>query len=112
MDHECEACGRNYNVRDGSEPTPLCDQCAHNEVDRLRAEVERLKEHAVILANTERYVERERWFAAVAWALGTNGYFREQGTMQGRYWWRGELAERAGLRWDGKQWIDAGPNAI
>lgn len=55
--------------------------------------------------------ERERWMAAVSWALGTNGDFRAQGTMEGRYWWRGELAERAGLRWDGAQWVDAGPNA-
>lgn len=55
--------------------------------------------------------ERARWMSAVSWALGTNGDFREQGTMQGRYWWRGELAERAGLRWDGAQWVDAGPNA-
>lgn len=51
--------------------------------------------------------ERERWMRAVSWALGTNGDFREQGTMEGRYWWRGELAERAGLRWDGTQWVDA-----
>lgn len=26
---ECEACGHDYSVRDGMDPTPLCDQCAH-----------------------------------------------------------------------------------
>ena len=36
-----------------------CDRCADAaEIAELRAEVERLKEHAVVLANTERAVER------------------------------------------------------
>ena len=33
---------------------------ARAEIERLRAEVARLTEHAVTLANTERHVERER----------------------------------------------------
>lgn len=37
---------------------------AKREIERLRAEVARLKEHAVVLANTERHVERERCAAA------------------------------------------------
>ena len=39
MDHECAACGCDYSVRDGMEPTPLCDACAHCEVDRLRTQL-------------------------------------------------------------------------
>ncbi|MGL4649945.1 MAG: hypothetical protein ACRC1H_11095 [Caldilineaceae bacterium] len=50
--------------------------------------------------------ERERWMGAVTWALGSNGDFREQGTMDGRYWWRGELAERCGISWNGERWIN------
>jgi DNA-directed RNA polymerase subunit RPC12/RpoP len=36
MDHECKFCGKDYTERDEEEPTPLCDQCAHKEVERLR----------------------------------------------------------------------------
>ena len=36
------------------------DAQAAAEIDRLRSEVERLKQHAVTLAETERLVERER----------------------------------------------------
>ncbi len=32
----CEACGDEYLLRDGDEPTPICDHCAHAEVARLR----------------------------------------------------------------------------
>lgn len=63
---------------------------------------------AAILAERDALAARvEQMRAALAWALGTNGDFREQRTTEGRYWWRGELAERAGLRWDGERWVDA-----
>jgi len=39
----------------------------------MLAEIERLKTHAVVLANTERHVERERWTAAVMAELDGNG---------------------------------------
>jgi hypothetical protein len=35
----CEKCGGEYTLRDGQEPTPCCDECAHAEVDRLEAEL-------------------------------------------------------------------------
>ena len=71
-----------------------------NEVDvavhvRLRAELAACKEDAA----------RKRH--AIEWALGSRDDFRAQGTMDGKYWWRGELAERAGLAWSGSEWIDA-----
>jgi hypothetical protein len=44
-----------------------------DELEALRAEVARLKEHAVVLANTERHVERERWTEAVMAELDGNG---------------------------------------
>ena len=47
----------------------------------------------------------ERLYDAVTWALGANGEFRTQGTMDGPYWWRGELAERAGLKWNGERYV-------
>lgn len=44
---------------------------------------------------------------ALEWALGARGDFRTRGTMDGAYWWRGELAERAGLVWNGHRYVDA-----
>lgn len=35
-------CGREYQLREGEEPTTFCDSCAHNQVEELRAEVQRL----------------------------------------------------------------------
>jgi len=34
MDATCERCGDDYTVRDGCDPTPLCDACAHDVFDR------------------------------------------------------------------------------
>jgi hypothetical protein len=42
MDAECQKCGSYYAVRENSEPTPFCDECAHGEVERLSALVDRL----------------------------------------------------------------------
>ncbi len=49
-----------------------------------------------------------RFYDALTWALGANGDFATQGTLDGKYWWRGELAERAGLTWDGARYVAAG----
>jgi hypothetical protein len=34
-EHECRCCGELYHCRDGSDPTPLCDTCAHGAVEKL-----------------------------------------------------------------------------
>ena len=39
----------------------------------------------------------ERQQAALRWALGENGDFRERLQGEGRYWWRTELRARAAL---------------
>ncbi len=52
--------------------------------------------------------ERFRWFKAVEWALGTgDSDFTPPDVPHGKYWWRKELAERCGIRWDGTKWVDA-----
>jgi len=35
MDNECTNCGRTMLLREGCDPTPFCDECAHGEVERL-----------------------------------------------------------------------------
>lgn len=55
------------------DPSLELQRAAHTEICRLRAEVERLRDHAVVLANTEREVERERWIEAVMAELDGNG---------------------------------------
>lgn len=52
-------------------------------------------------------VLQDRFYNALTWALGANGAFSPQGTLDGKYWWRGELAERAGLTWDGMRYVPA-----
>lgn len=42
-DVECERCHESYYLRDGMDPTPNCDTCAHEIVQELRAENERLE---------------------------------------------------------------------
>lgn len=50
----------------------------------------------------------ERLRAAVEWALGARGDFRARNEkIEGPYWWRKELLDRAGLKWDGEKFIDA-----
>lgn len=39
----CAKCGDNYTLREHSDPTEFCDKCAHDVVDALRAENERLR---------------------------------------------------------------------
>lgn len=38
MNTECKRCGSHYELRDGYDPTPFCDECAHLEVERLTIE--------------------------------------------------------------------------
>jgi len=35
----CRKCGSHYNLRDGEDPTPYCDWCAHKVVDELTAKL-------------------------------------------------------------------------
>lgn len=49
-----------------------------DEIDRLRAENERLRE-------------------AIFWACGVNGTFRLREDGEGQFWWRKELRELAGI---------------
>lgn len=42
---------------------------------------------------------------AIEWALGANGDFPPQPEGKGKYWWRNELAERAGLKWSGVEYV-------
>ena len=44
--------------------------------------------------------ENERLIAAINWAHGCNGDFRERGPKEGAFWWRTELRERSGLVYD------------
>jgi len=60
---------------------------------------------AELAALRQRAEAAERFLEAIRWALGTRGEFRPQMTMDGLYWWRGELAERAGLVYDGANYI-------
>lgn len=50
-------------------------------------------------------VEPDRLMAAITWALGVGDSFRERNYDEGAYWWRKELAERAGIKWDGTKYI-------
>ncbi len=38
-DTECDKCGEFYHLLEGCDPTPLCDSCAHLEVERLTTEL-------------------------------------------------------------------------
>lgn len=49
--------------------------------------------------------ENARMYEALTWALGANGDFRTQRTVEGPFYWRGELAERAGLFWNGEHYL-------
>ncbi len=53
--------------------------------------------------------EIKRLRAAIVWALGAGDEFKPQGTMDGKYWWRGELASRAWMQWNGDKYVTAPP---
>lgn len=42
---------------------------------------------------------------AITWALGAGDDFRPRRDGDGPYWWRKELAERAGAKWDGEKYV-------
>ena len=69
-DGACERCGCYYDLRDGQEPTPLCDECAQIEVERFRSENIRLREALkIVLASAhphpmENGAMYEAWEAA------------------------------------------------
>lgn len=79
----------NNNNRPRKEPKVRMDR----ELEAARAAV------AALVA------EHARMYEALTWALGANGDFRTQRTMEGPYYWRGELAERAGLFWNGERYL-------
>jgi hypothetical protein len=41
-EYTCARCGRYPELRENSDPTKFCDECAHFEIDRLNAFVDRL----------------------------------------------------------------------
>ena len=43
---------------------------------------------------------------AIEWALGAGENFKPCKKGDGPYWWRAELQQRAGLKWDGEKFID------
>lgn len=43
-ENECVRCHETCSTRDGDEPTPECDHCAHELLDELRAENGKLRE--------------------------------------------------------------------
>lgn len=66
----------------------------------LEAEVARLKddEHKEWRRANRAETEVARLTAAIRWALGENGLFRERNDLtEGPFWWRKELRKRSGL---------------
>lgn len=64
---------------------------------------------AIRAGKSEPALDERRLFDAIVWALGaheTDG-FRESYAGDGPYWWRAELAQRAGLVWDGEKYVAA-----
>lgn len=50
--------------------------------------------------------EHTKYREALEWALGARGDFKERAELDAPCWWREELKERAGLKWDGEKYID------
>ncbi len=44
-DGACKRCGHHYHLRDGQDPTLLCDECAQIEVERFREALERIHKY-------------------------------------------------------------------
>lgn len=63
-----------------------------------------MKTEKVDKAQVESVVIRFRH--AIEWALGIRGHFKQRGVGDGPLWWRKELQKRAGLKWDGKKFVD------
>lgn len=49
--------------------------------------------------------ENEKLRSAIEWALGVGDGFDPRKDGEGAYWWRKGLAERAGLRWNGEEYV-------
>ena len=63
-----------------------------------------MKSKRVIPAQVQPVVIRLR--LAIEWALGVGEEFKPRKKGGGPYWWRDELEQRAGLKWDGEKFVD------
>jgi len=48
----CRKCGHAYALREGCDPTPFCDACAHDEVDRLTARLQKIAGTVHLIGST------------------------------------------------------------
>jgi hypothetical protein len=66
-----------------------------------------LKARAAVDGQIKTSLEREeRLLSAINWAQGCgDGEFRERKQGEGAYWWRKELADRAGIIYDGEKFV-------
>lgn len=56
----------------------------------------------LLTQSAEQARDAQRYLSAINWALGADE-FPERQKGQGAYWWRTELAKRAGLQWNGTE---------
>lgn len=76
----CSKCGNYYELRDGCEPTKYCDQCAHDVLDSVSAELEAAKractEMRAVLEASKRtslgHPSADSWYIARDMALSTD----------------------------------------
>lgn len=47
---KCRMCGREYDLREDSEPTPYCDLCAHKAVEKLERELNAANENLKVVS--------------------------------------------------------------
>ncbi len=88
----------------------ICGKAA----DALEAQAAEL---ATLRASTasvqaDQRAELERLRAAVLWALGVGDDFPQRPEGAGLYWWRHELAKRAGIEWNGTAFVSAARNTL
>lgn len=73
----CERCGDSYSLRDGCEPTPFCDVCAHEVIDTLRAalaEAKRIIAEATLpYDDSDKAPSGARWEGRIDWILRVVG---------------------------------------
>lgn len=77
-------------------------------IDRLRAACSGGADCKCTLNEAAQRLERMQ--SALVWALGDGEDFRGRSEGEGAYWWRNELQTRAGLDWNGEQFVYAPPN--
>jgi len=80
-------------------PTPPIH---HEAADALEANAKRIAE--LEADNARLRVDGERYLAAFNWALGCGDEFSTRELGQGPFYWRSQLAERAGLVYNGKEY--------